>query len=371
MRRRKAPARNLHFRIKYMRIYIEEQLLNDNKYAARIQRVTAYYKGAGIIPIRHYKDVFNRPRQNRALQKKDKAIILAKKPGQLVYPGAKVCQDFGNEHFYYTSVVMNCPFDCEYCYLQGMYPSGYMVIFLNIEDVFAEVEELLKKHPVYLCISYDTDLLAIEHLTGYVSMWEEFLKTHEGLTIEVRTKAYHGDGSCDSVTGNTTDYGNGITGTVPMMRMIHAFTLSPDEVIREAEHGTPPLSVRLRGAREAMEKGYPVRFCFDPLLFIPDFENVYGRMIDEVKKEIDLSKVKDVSIGTFRMPKEYLKPIKKQRPESKIVQYPFQTIYGICGYPKNIDDKMVQFIQQKLSPEVSSDKIFIADYGIETEIPNP
>ena len=339
-----------------MRIYIEEQILQDNKYNARIQRVTSYYNNAHMIPIRHYKDIFNRPRQNRALQKKDKAIILAKKPGQLVYPGAKVCQDFGNEHFYYTSVVMNCPFDCEYCYLQGMYPSGYMVIFLNIEDVFAEVEELLKKHPVYLCISYDTDLLAIEHLTGYVSMWEEFLKTHEGLTIEVRTKAYHGDGSCDSVTGNTTDYGNGITRTVPMMRMIHAFTLSPDEVIREAEHGTPPLSVRLRGAFEAMEKGYPVRFCFDPLLFIPDFENVYGRMIDEVKKEIDLSKVKDVSIGTFRMPKEYLKPIKNRDRRAKSCSILFRQFAACAGTPKTSTTKWHNSYNKNCRPKYRATK---------------
>lgn len=30
-------------------------------------------------------------------------LILAAKHGELLYPGAPVCQNFGNEHFYYTS----------------------------------------------------------------------------------------------------------------------------------------------------------------------------------------------------------------------------------------------------------------------------
>ena len=47
-----------------------------------------------------------------------------------------------------------------------MYPSGNLVIFINIEDIFAELETLLAKHPVYLCVSYDTDLLALENIAG-------------------------------------------------------------------------------------------------------------------------------------------------------------------------------------------------------------
>ena len=58
--------------------------------------------------------------------------------------------------------MMNCVFDCEYCYLKGMYPSGNVVLFVNLDDIFDEVYKLLQKHPVYLCVSYDTDLLAVE-----------------------------------------------------------------------------------------------------------------------------------------------------------------------------------------------------------------
>mgnify|MGYP006970641936 FL=1 len=32
--------------------------------------------------------------------------------------------------------MMNCIYDCSYCYLKGMYPSGHMVLFVNIEDTW-------------------------------------------------------------------------------------------------------------------------------------------------------------------------------------------------------------------------------------------
>lgn len=78
------------------------------------------------------------------------------------------------EHFYYTSCMMNCVFDCEYCYLKGMYPSGNVVLFVNLDDIFDEVYKLLQKHPVYLCVSYDTDLLAVENIFGYTKRWVDF-----------------------------------------------------------------------------------------------------------------------------------------------------------------------------------------------------
>ena len=117
------------------------------------------------------------------------ALILAKKEGQLIYDGSRECQNFGNEHFYYTSCMMNCLFDCEYCYLQGMYPSADVVIFMNIEDIFDEVDRLLYEHEVYLCVSYDTDLIALEAITGYCRRWIEYARGKQGLTIEIRTKA--------------------------------------------------------------------------------------------------------------------------------------------------------------------------------------
>ena len=142
-------------------IYVEKAAMEY----PRTNQILSHFKDAKIIEIDHYKDVFCRRGQKYTLQHKSQNLILAVKTGTLVYPGAPVCQSFGSEHFYYASCIMNCIYDCEYCYLKGMYPSGNLVVFVNLEDIFDEVKTLLKKHPVYLCVSYDTDLGALASVT--------------------------------------------------------------------------------------------------------------------------------------------------------------------------------------------------------------
>ena len=156
----------------FSHIYVEREVAEDPE----TKRIFAQFPQAEVIAIDHYKDVFCRSRQDYVRQHAVQNLILAAKHGELLYTGAPVCQSFGNEHFYYTSCVMNCVFDCEYCYLKGMYPSANLVVFVNLEDIFAEVEKRLAAHPVYLCVSYDTDLLALEHLTGYAARWIEFVR---------------------------------------------------------------------------------------------------------------------------------------------------------------------------------------------------
>ena len=116
------------------------------------ERILARFPHAAVILIEHYKDVFCRRGQDYVLQHGAQNLILAKKRGTLLYEGAPVCQSFGNDNFYYTSCVMNCVYDCEYCYLKGMYPSGNLVIFVNLEDIFAETKRRLAGRPMYLCV---------------------------------------------------------------------------------------------------------------------------------------------------------------------------------------------------------------------------
>jgi len=213
------------------------------------------------IVIRHYKDVFCRSRQNYTLQKKSPALILANDQGSLLYKGAPVCQDFGNRNFYYASSVMNCVYDCEYCYLQGMYPSANIVVFVNLEDIFHEVDKLLATHPVYLCISYDTDLLALEGILGYVGEWFSYAETRPGLELELRTK------SCNWPALDLLE---------PTANVILAWTLSPDSFRKNYEHLTPSFEQRLDCIGKALKKGYRIRLCFDPLIYQKDWEALFA-----------------------------------------------------------------------------------------------
>ena len=322
----------------FSRVYIEEAALSHDKTAWILSNLL----DVTPVTVKDYKHVFNRPGQNAALQKQAPALILAVKKPPYLYAGAPVCQSFGEAHFTYTSCAMNCPYDCEYCYLQGMYPSGDVVLYVNTEDIFAEVRKVLKEHPLYLCISFDTDLTALEPVAGYLKDWAELAAQEPDLTLEVRTKC----ASCDSVAA------------LPVLRnMIFAYTLSPDAVIRAFEHRTPPLARRLAAVKQAIHDGRQVRLCFDPMLHIPDFAEVYGTFFDRVFSEINAEAIRDASVGTFRIGADYLKRMRKVRP-SEISYYPYTLSDGVYQYSPAENTTMLRLAREKLLTYLPSDKLF-------------
>ena len=328
-----------YFNVFFSHIYVEKSVRNH----FRTQEILKKFPSAQVIEINHYKDVFCRSKQSYRLQHRSQNLILAEKQGTLLYEGAPVCQSFGNQFFYYTSCMMNCIFDCEYCYLKGMYPSANIVIFVNLEDIFAEAEQMLKSHPLYLCVSYDTDLLAMEQLIGYVREWSIFTQKQQNLKIEVRTKCVN-KAFFRSVTP-TTD-------------VIYAFTLSPQAVIESCEHHTPSLTERLSCVAEMVRKGFPVRLCFDPMIYLPEWREYYAEMLEQVYHAIDLEKIVDVSVGTFRISQDYLKKMRKQEPDSAVVWFPFQNENGFYHYPNGLMEQMESFLVERLSKKVSKEKIF-------------
>ena len=37
--------------------------------------------------------------------------------------------------------MLNCVYDCSYCFLQGMFNSANYLVFVNYEDYFKEIEK--------------------------------------------------------------------------------------------------------------------------------------------------------------------------------------------------------------------------------------
>jgi spore photoproduct len=331
----------------FSHIYIEEALLRDRESLRVLER----FPKAVCIPIRHYKDVFNRKKQNRSLQEKSRKLILARKEGQRIYKGAPVCQDFSEAHFYYSSLLMNCPFHCAYCYLQGMYPSANLVLFLNLNDYFTDCRALLsEKGSLYLCISYDTDLIAMEEVYPYVERFLSFLEEEKKLLIEVRTKA-GGEGFFRRIE----------TLSVPedvKRRMIFAFTLSPPEIVEEAEQGSAGLMGRIVAVKRAIEEGFRVRLCFDPMIYHADWKNIYRRFLTLVFREIPSEKVYDISVGSFRISESYLKAMERACPDSPHTFFPYENTNGFYHYPKALLEEMEGFLLSRIEEQFPKERIF-------------
>ena len=345
------PEENLFSKYRYQEhfqhIYVEEALLQSPEAKGILQK----FPKAKVIPIKHYKDVFNRKKQGRLPQSRSRKLILAKKEGQRLYDGAVVCQDFSESHFCYTSLLMNCPFHCAYCYLQGMYPSSNLVMFLNLEDYFSDCRKwIAEKGSLYLCISYDSDLLAMEGVYPYVEEFARFLNQENALCIEVRTKA-GGEGLWRKMQ------------KLPLSlegrkRMIFAFTLSPEEIIEEAEEGTARLSSRIFAIQKALEEGYLVRLCFDPMIYHPRWKELYSDLLEEVFEKIPMERIHDCSLGSFRISESYLKAMGKALPNSPHTQFPYENSGGYYHYPKELMEEMEGFLYSRLQEKLPKEKIF-------------
>jgi len=329
------------FNNRFSHIYVEKKILNNKN----TLEILSKFKDVKIIEIDNYKEVFSSNNQDFHLQKLGQKLILASNKPNMIYEGAVVCENFENDNFYYTSSIINCVYDCEYCYLQGVYSSGNIVIFVDIESVFEEVEELYNKlKTLYLCVSYDTDLLAIENICGFSEKWYYFIEDKKDLKIELRTKS-----------GNIDKFLN----LKPLNNFIIAFTLSPENLALKNEKYTASFKNRVNAIKELQEKGWKVRICIDPLIYSDNFEKNYSQMIEYLFNEIDKEKVIDVSIGVFRISKEYLKKMRNQNQNSEILYYPFECIDGVYTYSDKIKSYMINFIKEQFLKYIDKRKIYI------------
>ena len=320
-------------------LYIEEEVWDHPYTKAIVER----YPHAVKVPIAHYQDIFDRIHQNYRIQKDSRALIIAAKHGTRIYHGASVCQNFDEQYFYYCCTALNCIYDCSYCWLKGMYPTAHLVVFVNLEDFFDDIRALLKQHPVYLCIAYETDLLPLESIIHQVQHWHTFAKKEQNLTIELRTK-------CTSI--------HTLEKLESLDNFILAYTLSPDPVIRTMEKGTPALMERIHAINWCIDHDFPVRLCFDPLLYIPEAKEQYKEMAETVVRNVDLSRVRDISIGMFRMSNKYLKNMRKRFPDAAVVQYPYETDEGYAHYPRHIIKEMEGALIEVLLPYTKAEKIY-------------
>jgi spore photoproduct lyase len=320
-------------------IYVEEKAY---KYPIT-KNILQKYSDCRVILIKNYKDVFNRTNQHFCLQKEHQSLILAVKRAPFLYKGPDVCQNFGHHNFYYTSFLLNCIFDCEYCYLQGMYPSANIVAFVNIEDFKNEMTYKVSKEPVFLAASYDTDLIAFHNIIPYIDYFYDYFRKQTDLLVEVRTKS-----------ANEMFY----TTHEPLRNLIIAFTLTPDAVRQKYERYTPSLDTRIKAVNTAIAHGFNVRLCLDPIIINPDINDFYEPFLKHIFTQINADSILDVGYGFFRMSNQFFKRIEKQRNNSQLFSEDYSVNEDIVSYDAELENKIKENHFKILTKYIKKEKIF-------------
>jgi len=333
----------------FSHIYIEKDALNY----PLTNEITSKLNKSKIVYIDNYNEIFSRKNQNPFLQKLSPSLILAVNKGDFIYKGSPLCHDFEQQNFYYTNFIVNCLFDCDYCYLKGMNFSSHILFFVNLSDYFHELSRLIneiKERPergqgkIYLSISYDSDILLFEGIYPFLKEWIDFAEANPLITIEIRTKS--------------TNYKKFLNYS-PLENLIITWSISPQEVIEKYEKNTPSLERRLMAISQLLQKGWKINLALDPILYIGEnWQEKYKEFINSISKKINLQKINAITLGVFRIPVDYLKRFKKFF-KSPIAFFPYQTTNGVSTYPEELKSEMIEFVYSELEKIYNKTNIYV------------
>jgi spore photoproduct lyase len=322
-------------------IYIEKDLQTDPK----VELILKKYPQSTIVYIEKYQEVFNRNKQNFRLQKETPCLILAKKYGKFIH---SIPEEFGIgfDHHYYFSTTINCPFDCRYCFLQGLNKSSHYVIFINDLDFKSAISAEIAKNPhqTYAFFSgYDADSLALDSLSNFTYEYLPFFEQFSNAICEVRTKSVMIRPLLELKTIQNT---------------LVAYTLNPQEIIERDEKKTPFLKARLQAIQKLQQAGYKIALRFDPMMVIENALSIYQQFFQQVFQEIDPNGIHSVTIGSFRLPKSVFQNYVKIDPYDFRLALLEETSSQEFSYPKEIVEKLLDLAFEQISSKVPTNKIF-------------
>jgi len=257
------------------------------------------------IFIDRYDDIWGRSKKPYLHKRDTLNLFLAKKEGQLL----KLAPDaygLNEEPHYYFIHAYNCIYECQYCYLQGYFNSPDIVLFINHEEIIAQMEKTLAKHPgkrVWFHAGEFSDSLALSHLTGELLLYHQFCQTYPEAVIELRTKSV-----------NTKE----LEKLSPLKNFITSFSLSPKEMARRVDLKTPSSSLRLKAMEKLLTMGHPIALHFDPIIYHDRFKEEYNELLESMREMSLTENLNYLSLGVVRFTKEVFREMEKNYPDSLI-----------------------------------------------------
>jgi spore photoproduct lyase len=203
-------------------------------------------------------------------------------------------------------VTVNCPFDCTYCILQGYVNLPATTIFVNVEDLLAELDRKFTENlgKIWrLGTGEFGDSLALDDLMGLNERLIPFFARHPPAVLEIKTK-WH-----DLLP---------LLPLGPNRQVIFAWSLNPPAVVRDHEPGTATLSARLKAAQQAEAAGFRLAFHFDPIISFPGWKEAYQDTVAQLAAAVSPAAIAWISLGALRFLPPLRKIIMSRFPASRI-----------------------------------------------------
>ena len=321
-------------------IYIEDSVSDH----PRTQDICARFPKATRITCERYGEVFNPKSQDFRLQKARPALILARKHGNLVLETPEG-YGIGGTRNYYFSHMLNCLYDCRYCFLQGMYRSANHVLFVNYESFEAEISRISQTSnmPAWFFSGYDCDSLALELVSGFAAHFLPFIASHPNAWLELRTKSTQV---------------RALLNRDPLSNVIVAFSFTPREIHQSLEHRVPAVERRLDAMVQLQQAGWLLGIRFDPLIYQQGYQEQYRALFSEVFSRLDTDRLHSVSLGPFRLPRGYFRAVTRLYPDEPLFAGPLEETNGLVSYQRDLENELTGFCTGELRCHVPESLLF-------------
>lgn len=326
-------------------IYVESTVRSH----PRTRNILDRYRQAPVVEIEHHGEVFNPRAQNFRLQKSSPALIISSKHQRRVL-AAPEGYGLGGDHNYYFSHMLNCLYDCRYCFLQGMYPSAHQVIFVNYEDFTDSITETVAHHapdPVWFFSGYDCDSLAYEPVTRFAEYFIPFITQTENAWLELRTKSTQV---------------RQLLKLQPCRRVVTAFSFTEAHSHAKLEHGVPSIAKRIVAMKALGQAGWPIGLRFDPLVYHDNFTESFAQLLEQIFSAIDPSLIHSVSLGAFRLPKDNFRQIHRLYPEEALFAQNLELNNAMMSYPLSQEQAMIKNCETMLMKYINPDIYFPCEW---------
>ena len=323
-------------------IYIENQIRQHHRTEEILSK---FKKKIDVVYCDHYGEIFNIKSQNFRIQKKKPALVLAKKEGKKLHDIPKSFS-IGEKKNYYFSHMLNCIYDCEYCFLQGKHMSAHYLLFINYEDFFIEIEKKIKQNRFeksYFFSGYDCDSLAFDGITGFVESFLPIFERNKNGILEIRTKSV----KIQKILKHK-----------PINNCIIAFSFTPENISKLIEHKVPSVKKRIDSMKKLAEMGWKIGLRFDPIIPTCNFAKIYENLFKNIASNVPKEKIHSISFGMMRFPKKMFKKMIKEYPNKKIISLNFKNNNGIYSYSNEVQKKLQNIIVRKLKKYMKNIPIY-------------
>lgn len=294
----------------FEKIFIESQLLNHPK----VLELKKRFIESEFKIIDKVEDIFGRVKKPYLQKRTNLNLFVGEKKGQLVKIAPPAYGLSGEPHYYFVHAY-NCIYECNYCYLQGYFQSPDIVIFLNHEEIGAEISQMTKDHlianpgkKIWFHAGEYSDSLALTHLTGELPYYFNLFRHLPDAYLELRTKSV-----------NIKE----LVKLKPSPNIVVSFSLAPEARIKKNDLKSPSLKARLKAISDLHELGHPIGIHLDPIIYDNQVVESYQELLGQLSLALPVGAIEYVSIGVVRFTKNVYHQVIKNYPDSDFIHDDF------------------------------------------------